>query len=52
MMVQAASRAKFQTEMATSLALISGLDLGRVVRTLGGEYTGAWRDVDTILKEI
>ena len=35
--------------MATSLALRSGLDPGRVVRTLGGEYTGAWRDVDTIL---
>jgi hypothetical protein len=41
-----------RVDMATSLALRSGLDPGRVVRTLGGEYTGAWRDVDAILHEI
>ena len=38
--------------MATSLALRSGLDPERVARTLGGEYTGAWRNVDAILHEI
>ena len=38
--------------MAISLALISGLNLGRVVRTVGGEYTCAWRNIDTIMHEI
>ena len=38
--------------MATSLTLRSGLDPGRVVRTLGGEYTCAWRNVETVLHEI
>ena len=41
-----------QVNMATSLALRSGLDPGRVVRTLGGEYTAAWREVNTIVHEI
>ena len=41
-----------RVDMGTSLTLRSGLDPGRVVRTLGGEYTGAWRYVDTILHEI
>ena len=39
-------------DMGTFLAPRSGLDPGRVARTLGGEYTGARRDVDTILYEI
>ena len=38
-------------DMATSLALRSGLDPGKVVRTPGGEY-GAWRDVEGILYKI
>ena len=38
--------------MAASLALRSRLDPGRVVRTLGDEYTGAWSDADTILHEV
>ena len=41
-----------RVDMVTSLALRSGLDPGRVVRTLGGEYTGASREVATILHEI
>ena len=41
-----------RVDMGTSLALRSGLDPGRVVRTLGGEYTGALRDFKTILHEI
>ena len=39
-------------DMATSLALRSGLGLGEIVRTLGGEYTGAWRDVESIPNKI
>ena len=38
--------------MDTSLALRSGLDPGRLVRTLEDKYTGSWRDVDTILYQI
>ena len=38
--------------MDTSLALRSGLDPRRVVRTLGGEYIGAWSDGNTILHEV
>jgi hypothetical protein len=41
-----------RVDIAVYLALRSGLDPGRVVRTLGGEYTGTWRDVDTILHDI
>ena len=35
--------------MATALAIHVGLDPGRIVRTLEGEYTGAWRNVEQIL---
>ena len=38
--------------MATALALKCGLDPGKLVRTLGGEYTGEWRNVGKILKAI
>ena len=41
-----------RVDMATSFALRSGLDPGRLARTLGGECTGAWRDVDKLLHEI
>ena len=41
-----------RVDMGTSLVLRLGLDPGRVVITLGGEYIGAWRDVETILHEI
>ena len=34
-----------RVDMATALALQCGLDPGKIVRTLGGEYTGEWRDV-------
>ena len=34
-----------RVDMATSLLIISGLDPGKVVRILGGEYTGSWRNV-------
>ena len=30
--------------LLTALALRCGLDPGRIVRTLGGEYTGEWRN--------
>ena len=30
-----------RVDMATALAIISGFDPGKIVRTLGGEYTGA-----------
>ena len=38
--------------MVTSLVLRSVLDPGRVVRTPGDEYTGAWRDANAILHEL
>ena len=41
-----------QVDMTTSLALRSGLDPGKLVRTLGSEHTGAWRNVDAIFHEI
>ena len=34
-----------EVDMATALALRCGLDPGKIVRTLGGEYTGEWRNV-------
>ena len=40
-----------KVDMTTTLAMCVGLDLGRTVRTLGGEYTEAWRDVKKILGE-
>ena len=41
-----------RVDMATALAVRSGLDPGKIVRTLGGEYTGAWRDVDKVLDAV
>ena len=41
-----------RVDTATSFALRSGLDPGRVASILGTEYIGAWKDVDTILHEI
>ena len=38
-----------RVDMVMSLALRSGLDPGELVRTLWGEYTGVWRDVEGIL---
>ena len=38
--------------MATALAICVGLDPGRIVRTLEGEYTGAWRNVEEILGKV
>ena len=38
--------------MDIALALGSGLDPGRVVRTLRGEHTGAWRNVMGRLNEV
>ena len=35
--------------IATALATPSGLDPGKIVRTMNGEYTGAWRNVDKVL---
>ena len=41
-----------RVDRATALAIRSGLDPGRVVRTMGGYYTGAWRNVDAVLKNV
>ena len=38
-----------RVDMATALAIRVGLDPGRIVRMLEGEYTGAWRNVEEIL---
>ena len=38
--------------MATALAVRTGLDPGRIVRTLNGEYTGARRNVKQVLKAV
>ena len=38
--------------MATALALKCGLDPGRIVRTLRGEYTGEWRNVKKTLEAV
>ena len=38
--------------MATALALRSGLDPGRIVRTLGEEYTGKLRNVKETLDAV
>ena len=41
-----------RVDMNTALALQCGLDPGQIVRTLGGEYTGEWRDVKKILAAV
>merc|ERR1712086_1169644 len=41
-----------RVDMATALAIRVGLDPGRIVRTLDGEYTGAWINVEQILGEV
>ena len=41
-----------RVDMATTLVIRLGLDPGRIVRTLEGEYTGAWRNVGEILGEV
>ena len=41
-----------RVEMATALAICVGPDPGRIVGTLGGEYTGASRDVDKIVGDV
>ena len=38
--------------MVTALAVRSDLDPGKIVRTMGGEYTASWRDVDFILENV
>ena len=39
-----------RVEMMSACLVYYGLNYGLVVRYLGGEYTGEWRDVDGILK--
>ena len=39
-------------DMATALALKCGLDPGRIVRTLGGEYTGEWGNAKQTLEAV
>ena len=41
-----------RVDMATALAVRSGLDPGRIVRTLNGEYTGARRNTKQILAAV
>ena len=41
-----------RVDMATALAVRSGLDPGKIVRTMGGEYVGANRNVKSILKSV
>ena len=41
-----------RVDMATALAVRCGLDPGKIVRTLGGEYTASWRDVSYILENV
>ena len=41
-----------RVDMATALALQCGLDPGKIVRTLGGEYTGEWRNVEATLEAV
>ena len=41
-----------RVDMATALALQCGLDPGKIVRTLGGEYTGKWRNVEATLQAV
>ena len=38
-----------RVDMATALAIRAGLDPGRIVRTMNGEYTGCWRNSKQIL---
>ena len=38
--------------MVTALAVGVGLDPGKIVRTLNGEYTGAHRNVERVLKAL
>jgi len=41
-----------RVDMATALAVRSGLDPGKIVRTMDGEYVGANRNVKSILKSV
>ena len=41
-----------RVDMATALAVRTGLDPGRIVRTLNGEYTGARRDIKRVLEAV
>ena len=41
-----------RVDMATALAVRSGLDPGKIVRSMAGEYTASWRDVDFILENV
>ena len=36
-------------DMEMALAIHSGLDPGRIIRTINGEYIGAWRNVEKVL---
>jgi hypothetical protein len=38
--------------MATVLSIRSGFDLVRIVRIIGGEYAGASRNIESILKAV
>ena len=38
--------------MATALAICTGLDPERIVRTLESEYTGAWKNVEENSEEV
>ena len=37
-----------RVDMATALTLKCGPDPGKIIRNLGGEYTGEWRNVEKI----
>ena len=41
-----------RVDMATALAVRSGLDPGKIFRTMGGEYVGANGNVKSILKSV
>ena len=41
-----------RVDMATALAVRTGLDPRRIVQTLNGEYTGAWRNIKKVLEAV
>ena len=41
-----------RVDMATTLTICSGLDPGKVVRTMNGKSTGAWQNIDKILDSV
>jgi hypothetical protein len=41
-----------RVDMATALGIRSGVDPGRIVRTVRGEYTGTSRNIESFLKAV